>query len=119
MWARDDLLSRRCRHLDGPAMNDATVAMQLAVLPDWRAVDGALQREYQFADYYETLAFVNALAFVIHAEDHHPDMRVTYNRCQLRFNTHSVNGISENDFICAAKADALFAQRPVASSLAA
>ncbi len=55
------------------------------------------------------MAFVNALAWVAHPEDHHPDLAVSYNRCAVRFNTHSVGGISINDFICAAKVDALLA----------
>jgi 4a-hydroxytetrahydrobiopterin dehydratase len=105
------LLQRHCRHLDGPAMAATEVAAQLAVLPAWRLEEGALVRAYGFGNYYETLAFVNALAFVVHREDHHPDLVVSYNRCIVRFNTHSVGGISENDFICAAKADAVFAQQ--------
>ncbi|KQV85861.1 pterin-4-alpha-carbinolamine dehydratase [Massilia sp. Root351] len=82
-----------------------------ALLPHWRLENGKLVREFRFADYYETLAFVNALAYVTHAEDHHPELTVTYNRCVARYDTHSVNqgqgGLSLNDFICAAKADAL------------
>ena len=92
-------------------MAAAAVAAQLAVLPAWRLKDGSLERAYGFGNYHETLAFVSALAFVIHREDHHPDLLVSYNRCIVRFNTHSVGGISENDFICAAKADAVFGQQ--------
>ena len=92
-------------------MDAAQVAAQLQVLPAWQHVNGALVRDYRFADYFETLAFVNALAFMIHREDHHPELVVSYNRCEIRFNTHSVGGISENDFICAAKADAVHAQQ--------
>lgn len=108
----EQLLAARCRALEGEAaMTDDQVAAQLAALPDWRHADGALCRFYRFADYYETIAFVNALAYMVHREDHHPDLAVGYNRCEVRFNTHSVGGISENDFICAAKADAIFAHR--------
>lgn len=106
-----DLLSRHCRHLDGAPMTDAAIAAQLAVLPDWQHEHGFLCRTFRFADYHDTLAFVNALAYMIHREDHHPDLLVGYNRCEVRFNTHSVGGISENDFICAARADAIFLQR--------
>lgn len=105
------LLQRRCRHLDGAPMPAEAIAAQLTVLPHWQHVDNALRREYRFGNYYETLAFVNALAFMVHHEDHHPDLAVSYNRCEVRFNTHSVGGISENDFICAAKAEAIFAQQ--------
>ena len=116
MLSLPDLLARTCRHLDGAPMDDAAIAAQLSVLPQWRHDGGFLCRTYRFGDYYDTLAFVNALAFIIHREDHHPDMLIGYNRCELRFNTHSVGGISENDFICAAKADALFAQAPGAAA---
>ena len=85
----------------------AEIERHLAQVPGWALVDGAIQKHYAFADYHRTLAFVNALAWVAHGEDHHPDLQVSYNRCTVRFNTHSVGGISINDFICAAKVDAL------------
>ena len=88
-------------------MNAAEIASHLAHAPGWALVDGAIQKHYEFADYHRTMAFVNALAWVAHAEDHHPDLQVSYKRCTVRFNTHSVGGISINDFICAAKVDAL------------
>jgi 4a-hydroxytetrahydrobiopterin dehydratase len=66
-----------------------------------------IQRSYPFKDYYQTIAFVNAVAWIAHQEDHHPEIEVGYNRCRVRFSTHSVGGLSENDFICAAKIDAL------------
>ena len=69
--------------------------------------NGAIEKTFTFKNYHETMAFVNALAWIAHTEDHHPDLVVTYNRCIVRFTTHSVGGISINDFICAAKADAL------------
>ena len=80
------------------------------MLPGWSLRDGAIERSYAFRDYYQTLAFVNALAWIVHAQDHHPELVVGYNRCLVRWNTHSVGGISENDFICAARADAVFAR---------
>lgn len=83
------------------------IGRHLADAAGWALVDGAIQRRYDFADYHRTMAFVNAVAWVAHAEDHHPDLLVGYNRCTVRFNTHSVGGISVNDFICAAKVDAL------------
>lgn len=112
MLTRAQLLNARCRPIAGePAMSAADVNAQLAALPGWTLVDGALERTFAFDDYYRTIAFVNALAYVVHHEDHHPDLLVAYNRCRVRFNTHSVAGISINDFICAAKADALHAVR--------
>jgi 4a-hydroxytetrahydrobiopterin dehydratase len=67
----------------------------------------AIRKTFRFADYYRTLAFVNALAFVAHREDHHPDLGVHYDRCVVRYSTHDVGGLSENDFVCAAKAELL------------
>ncbi len=104
------LLGSHCQAQHGSALAEADIASQLGVLPHWHYVDGALQRRYSFKNYYETLAFVNALAYMVHGEDHHPDLQVGYNRCEVRFNTHSIGGISENDFICAAKAEAVFEQ---------
>jgi 4a-hydroxytetrahydrobiopterin dehydratase len=88
-------------------MTAGEIARHLVDAPSWALVDGAIQKRYDFADYHRTMAFVNAVAWVAHAEDHHPDLLVGYNRCTVRFNTHSVGGISVNDFICAAKVDAL------------
>jgi 4a-hydroxytetrahydrobiopterin dehydratase len=110
MKSVEQLLSLHCHEMKGPAMSDADVRAQLSVLDEWVIDDGALAKTYRFNNYYETLAFVNALAYVVHREDHHPDLHVAYNRCVVRYHTHSVNGISENDFISAAKADALYSQ---------
>jgi 4a-hydroxytetrahydrobiopterin dehydratase len=112
MLSREELLARHCRPLEGEgAMSPAEVQAQLAALDGWGLVDGQIVRTYRFDDFHQTIAFVNALAEMIHREDHHPELIVSYNRCQVRFNTHSVKGISINDFICAAKADAIYAQR--------
>jgi len=97
-------------------MPDGEVAAQLSLLPDWKLASGAIARTFRFSNYHETIAFVNALAWVVHAEDHHPDLAVGYDRCEVRFSTHSVGGISDNDFICAAKADAIYAQRAASAS---
>jgi 4a-hydroxytetrahydrobiopterin dehydratase len=67
----------------------------------------SISRTFRFRDYYQTLAFVNALAWIAHSEDHHPDLEVGYNRCLVRYSTHAVGGLSDNDFICAARIDAL------------
>ena len=77
--------------------------------PDWSITeDGlAIRRRLSFSNYYQTIAFVNALAWIAHQQDHHPDLQVGYNHCTARFSTHSAGGLSENDFICAAKVDVL------------
>ncbi len=73
----------------------------------WRLIDGALEKTFTFKNFYETVGFVNALAFIAHAQDHHPELAVSYGKCTVRFNTHDVNGISTSDFFCASKVDAL------------
>lgn len=77
--------------------------------PDWElnSDQGLIQRTFNFSDYYPTIAFVNAVAWIAQQQDHHPDLAVGYNRCQVRFATHAVGGLSRNDFICAARIDAL------------
>lgn len=78
-------------------------------LTDWVLSDDAksIHREVRFKNYYQTMGFVNAVAWIAHQEDHHPDMEVSYNRCRIQYSTHAIGGLSENDFICAAKIDAL------------
>jgi len=103
------LAERHCRPLPPgtPALGQAQVDALLAQLPGWALENGAITKTWSFADYYETLAFVNAVAWVSHREDHHPELSVSYNRCRVEYSTHSVGGLSENDFICAAKLEAL------------
>ena len=92
-------------------LTEASIRELMPQLPGWSPVEGghALAKTFRFADYYRTIAFVNALAHVANREDHHPDLSVHYDRCEVRWSTHDVGGLSENDFICAAKTDALAA----------
>ncbi|HEX5755119.1 MAG TPA: 4a-hydroxytetrahydrobiopterin dehydratase [Arenimonas sp.] len=108
-----ELHDSHCQPLKGPQhlLSEERIATLLALLPqDWDVIeDGkAICKTFRFKDYYRTLAFVNALGYVAHREDHHPDLGVHYDRVVVRYSTHDVGGISENDFICAAKAQALF-----------
>ena len=84
---------------------------RLITAPGWKlSGDGpqvTIEKTYTFANYHETISFVNAVAFIANAQDHHPDLSVHYNRCVVRFNTHDVQGISDSDFECAALVDAL------------
>jgi 4a-hydroxytetrahydrobiopterin dehydratase len=93
------------------AMSATEIVAGLARLDGWTLTgDGdkvAIEKTFSFANYFETIAFVNALAWVAHRQDHHPDLSVHYNRCVVRFNTHDVGGISTTDFECATQADAL------------
>ncbi|MES2537436.1 MAG: 4a-hydroxytetrahydrobiopterin dehydratase [Pseudomonadota bacterium] len=108
-----ELLEKKCTPHQ-TALTAAQIADYLSALSAWSLQDGKIVRKFGFKDYHDTLDFVNAIAHVIHAEDHHPELVVTYNKCVVKFDTHSVNGgrggISENDFICAAKVDAVFQQ---------
>lgn len=105
-----NLLTQRCKALKGGHPMDAgELRRHLDMVSGWREAGGAIEKTFSFKNYFETIAFVNALAWICHAEDHHPDLAVSYNRCVVRFNTHDVGGVSVNDFICAAKADALVA----------
>lgn len=90
-------------------LTEARVRELLPEVPGWELAESghALCRTFTFDDYHRTMAFVNALAFIAHREDHHPDLGVHYDKCVVRYSTHDVGGLSENDFICAAKAAAL------------
>jgi len=105
------LLERSCRRYEKgeQPLTEGQVQKFLAQVRDWNhdPSSNEINRLFTFKNYYETIAFVNALAWVAHREDHHPDIEVGYKTCKVRFKTHSVNGLTENDFICAAKLDQL------------
>ena len=93
------------------ALSATEIVSALAKLEGW-TLQGegpaiAIAKTFSFANYYQTMAFVNAVAFVAHVRDHHPDLSVSFNRCAVRFNTHDVGGISSTDFDCAQAIDAL------------
>jgi 4a-hydroxytetrahydrobiopterin dehydratase len=106
----NDLLKKHCKPCEGGTVpyNAQQTKEMLKQLKAWTVEDGKLVKLYPFKNYYETMAFVNALAWISHREDHHPDLQVGYNKCRVEYSTHAIGGLSENDFICAAKADALF-----------
>lgn len=90
-----------------PKLADEAIGEALATLPGWSRTDDALQKTYRFPDYYRTIAFVNAVAWIANQQDHHPDLDVRYNRCGVTFSTHDAGGITLNDLICAARVDSL------------
>ena len=105
-----NLLHQQCQTLGaGHAMSEATIHDHLAQVSAWHLNDAAIEKTFRFKNFFETVSFVNAFAWICHTENHHPELAVSYDRCIVRLNTHSVGGISLNDFICAAKADALIA----------
>lgn len=93
------------------ALNATEIVAKINHVNGWQLTgDGpavAIEKTFTFANYYETISFVNAVAFIANAQDHHPDMSVHYNRCVVRFNTHDVNGISSTDFECATQIETL------------
>ena len=103
------LSGKRCGPLAAgtPALPLARIEALLAEVPGWTYDGKVIGKTFAFQNYYQTLAFANAVAWIAHREDHHPEMHVGYNRCRVEFSTHSIGGISENDFICAAKIEAL------------
>ncbi len=106
-----ELRKIRCVGCEGgiPALTSDEIKNFLPQLKDWKVSDDNkwISRRFSFKNFYETMAFVNAVAWISNQEDHHPDMEVGYNYCLMKYNTHAVNGLTQNDFICAAKVDAL------------
>ena len=105
-----DLATKKCKPCEGgvaPLKQDE-VARLLKQLDGWEHANGKIAKTYTFPNHYQVLAFVNAAAWISHREDHHPDMSVGYNQCRVEYMTHAIGGLSDNDFICAAKLDALF-----------
>jgi len=101
------LAAMRCR-AGAPRLGADELAAHLASLPGWRVAGSTIVKQFAFADYHETMAFVNALAWIAHREDHHPDLEVHYAKCQVTFSTHDAGGVTLNDAICAAKVERLF-----------
>ena len=95
------------------ALTATEVVANLAKLEGWTLTGDdaavAIEKTFTFANYYETISFVNAVAFIANKQDHHPDLSVHFSRCVVRFNTHDVGGLSMTDFDCAALVDALLA----------
>lgn len=104
-----DLAGKTCKPCEGgvPPMEQAEIERMLEALDRWEQAGGEIARTFHFNNYYETMAFVNATAWISHREDHHPDLEVGYRQCRVRYSTHAIGGLSENDFICAAKIDSL------------
>ena len=106
-----DLRSQHCSNLsdNDVALNDIRITELVNQLdPEWQfdKQKQTISYSYEFKNYYQTMAFANVIAQIAHQQDHHPDLLITYNRCTVTYSTHSVGGLSLNDFICAAKINA-------------
>ncbi len=106
----EGLVRKKCKPCEGGVapMTQVQIGHMLKGLSGWEYRDGSIQKTFKFRNYHETMAFVNASAWISHREDHHPDIAVGYGQATVAYMTHAIKGISENDFICAAKIDALF-----------
>lgn len=105
-----DLSNLQCKACEGgvsPLTRQESEKYLKKLAAEWSLAENgkSISRTYKFKNYYETMSFVNVAAMVAHQQDHHPDMTVSYNRCHIEYSTHSIGGLSENDFICAAKTD--------------
>ena len=109
-----ELAKIRCVGCEGgiPALTKEEIKQYLPDVAAWQvSADGKwLSRRFEFKGFYKTMAFVNAVAWIANQENHHPDMEVGYNYCNIKYMTHAVNGLTKNDFICAAKVDALMVE---------
>lgn len=104
-----DLADRKCKPCQGgtPPLGQPEVERYLAELPGWAQEGGVIAKEYEFKSYCQTMGFVNAVAWIAQSQGHHPDLAVSYRSCRVGYTTHAIGGLSENDFICAAKVEAL------------
>ena len=105
-----DLASGKCKPCEGGVspLTEPEIRVLLKQVEGWSYANGRIAKTYRFKDHYQAMAFANAIAWISHREDHHPDTTVGYNECRVSYVTHAIDGLSENDFICAAKLDALF-----------
>lgn len=107
----NELNTIRCVSCEGgvPPLTPAEVAKYLSQIKNWEVSgDGqSILKRFTFKGFYKTMSFVNAIAWIANQENHHPDLQVGYNYCVVQFTTHAIHGLSKNDFICAAKVDAL------------
>jgi 4a-hydroxytetrahydrobiopterin dehydratase len=107
-----DLQNKHCEPCAGgtPALKaDEARNLQKQLADGWEISQDSklISRDFRFKNYYHTMAFVNAIAFMAHYENHHPDLEVGFNHCLVRYTTHAIDGLSENDFICAARVDSI------------
>ena len=102
------LRDQSCCHQSGNPLTDDSINQYLSQLKQsWLSNNNDIECDFNFKNFHETMAFVNAVAWIAHQQDHHPDLEVGYKHCLIRFSTHSVGGLSINDFICAAKVEQL------------
>ena len=106
-----DLTNKKCVPCEGgtPTLSATEISTLLANLKNWQVSHDhkSISKQFSFKNFYHCMAFVNAMAYIANKEGHHPDVKLGYNYCDVLFTTHAIDGLSENDFICAAKIDLL------------
>lgn len=105
-----DLSKKSCESCEGigSTLNEAQITKLMSQLDKgWQHKENLISRDFSFDNFYETMAFLNAVAWIANKENHHPDIEAGYNYCKLNFMTHALKGLTHNDFICAAKVDSL------------
>jgi 4a-hydroxytetrahydrobiopterin dehydratase len=107
--SKDEILKKKCVPCEGGTkpLNIVMIKGYLTQLPEWEYEGKEIYKTFAFQNFHETMSFVNAVAYIANREDHHPDLEVGYRACKVKYHTHAINGMSENDFICAAKVDQL------------
>ena len=103
------LANQQCKPCSAgtPPLTQANIDKLMVQLEGWEQHGKLISRIVDFTNYHQAISFVNAVAWVSNQEDHHPELTISYNKCKVEYTTHSIDGLSENDFICAAKVDAL------------
>jgi len=108
------LTEKKCLPCEGdtPTLTKQEAEKLLSQTPGWTLNHDAtaISRSFEFKGFYKTMSFVNAVAWIANQENHHPDLDVSYGYCKVKYHTHAINGLSENDFICAAKINELIRQ---------
>jgi 4a-hydroxytetrahydrobiopterin dehydratase len=111
MMMGNQLTDKRCKPCEGgvAALSKSEAQQLLKQLQGWELNSSAtaISKTFTFKNYFRTMSFVNAIAWIANQENHHPDLTVSFDRCVVQYTTHAINGLSENDFICAAKIDAI------------
>lgn len=107
----EDIKNLKCKPCEnyGKALDSVEANNWLQKIPEWKLDfdENTINRRFKFKDFYRTMEFVNAVAWIANQQNHHPTIRIGYNYCQISFTTHALNGLSPNDFICALKVDEL------------
>jgi len=107
----NELTTKKCVPCEGgvPALEDKQIERYQKLTPEWSVSNDKkkITRAFNFKGYYKTIAFVNAIAWIANQEGHHPDLEVSFNKCTVHYTTHAIDGLTDNDFICAAKIDSL------------